>query len=741
MALWRPICVGALMSAAGCGSHSAQGGVDAGQSICSQMHRAFSQWQGTEISECGPDVTSLIELTPIGNHEILARRRFSSPYDVWTVDAQGAVSPQPTPVEPPDGAMTAGFAFLPGAPPRVLVYDPRSPTWTLYLSVPSPAPGSNSLASPQIGSWPQGDAFASGNGEPAGHQFVGLENGALLDRNLSDGSSRIWQFVPASDGTTSLVLVPNLAGGPREALRRGHRLSHLGPGRMLEWLPHICNVAALPAGGACAGADYNIWSYTLDASAPRDPFDASPVSTGTWTDVGAGQDMFADDVNLFVWTRASGDLQSYTLDPSAADPRARPFHDLLTDQLSSRDWEPPTQAPGIKNLVLILQNGRSFDSYFGAYCQGNATGGVALACDESTGCDPMPLSVAGAASCAPLDPATDTHVPASSPACLRAKIDNGAMDGFALAPPSGLCGDPLDFACAAAGPSAGALAGYDSLAESGALADRFFQTYGYATNQAGVALDGDPTLENLLYLVAARFGDPSLLADTPLLTKELARNDVPWAVYAGPTNLPQFALFGVPLFYDPDWYPFRSLESGELEHDIAVGTLPSVAVVVPDGDDPARSEAPGHPFAAAIDYVNGLVDSIASSPIYGGDTLVLLTYLTAGGYYDHVAPPPPPPLTVDGSSSDPAQSGPIWYGPRVPLLAAAPFGRAGQVSHVQLELSSLTVFIDWNWLHGSSLKGVRESTDRRQYRDAVDNNIGSLIDPVAAGIDVPCGHD
>jgi hypothetical protein len=60
---------------------------------------------------------------------------------------------------------------------------------------------------------------------------------------------------------------------------------------------------------------------------------------------------------------------------------------------------------------------------------------------------------------------------------------------------------------------------------------------------------------------------------------------------------------------------------------------------------------------------------------------------------------------------------------------------------VQLELSSLTVFIDWNWLHGTGLKGVRESSDPRQYRDTVANNIGSLIDPLAAGIAIPCGHD
>ena len=72
------------------------------------------------------------------------------------------------------------------------------------------------------------------------------------------------------------------------------------------------------------------------------------------------------------------------------------------------------------------------------------------------------------------------------------------------------------------------------------------------------------------------------------------------------------------------------MNGGELEHDIAVGALPSGrGRRCPIMDDAARSEAPGKPFDPGIAYVQSLVNAIAASP-YQDDTLVLVTYLTAG---------------------------------------------------------------------------------------------------------------
>ena len=43
----------------------------------------------------------------------------------------------------------------------------------------------------------------------------------------------------------------------------------------------------------------------------------------------------------------------------------RPAKSPEAELLKSPDWIPPTRSPAIKHLVLILQDGRSFDSYFG----------------------------------------------------------------------------------------------------------------------------------------------------------------------------------------------------------------------------------------------------------------------------------------------------------------------------------------------------------------------------------------
>ena len=316
--------------------------------ICSQMHRDVSRWQGTEIADCGPDVSGLIELTPIGNDLLLARRRFSPLDDLWSLSPQGVPGAEPISVDQVMGGATAGFTLLAGSPSRVLVYDPRQSQWNLYVTQSSAASGAI-LGSAGQGQWPTGYWPANQDGGPWNHQFVGLENGNVLDRDLGDGSTRIWTVVSGADATSPTALVPSssLVGGPHEHFRRGHRLVHLGPNRLLEWLPRPCPGAA-PA-HPCAGSDFNVWSYSLDAGAA---LNFHIVSSGFWPDSGPRATSRPTQT-----TCSSGPAPpavcapsrsiSALADPLGQDAARRP---AANAQLASQDWTPPTSAPAIKHL-------------------------------------------------------------------------------------------------------------------------------------------------------------------------------------------------------------------------------------------------------------------------------------------------------------------------------------------------------------------------------------------------------
>lgn len=737
MTRWSILVGASLMVVACASSPPSTAGSSAPPSLCSRLHREIAQQQG-EADTCGADVTQLLELTAVGNGFLLARRRFGPYDDLWQLTPQGLsyVSVQ----QPVENEHIAALTLLPGPTPQVLVTDPRALDWHIYSAAPPPA--ETYLVTPFSGGWPA-TGWKGRDGQPWGHEFIGLEDGNVLDRDLGDGSARVWQVDLRSGPAPVLTLRADLVGAPRDAFTRGHNLLYLSPGRLLEWaVPASANAPGVSAAD-CSGAAYAVWTYSLDpGSTTREPFDAVAQAPGCWGDIGAGNDVLGDGQFLFVRDRATGVMRSYTVNPAYDNPLderllldTRMAGSKEAEALKSPDWIPPTRSPGIKRLVLVLQDGRSFDSYFGRYCTGAAgsDGAPPAQADGTDGCEAMPVSIAGApAGCVALE-AAPTDAPDATPTCMSQKIAGGSMSGFTTAP----CGNPMDVICG----GAGADAPYYDLLQNGALADRMFQTFAYFTGTPPPSfLTTD--VENLLYLGNTHFNaDQLALQDTPFLTNELDRLYVEWAFYAGANNLSQLvhAPTSVPQFYDPSWYPYRSLPSGELERDIALGKLPYVSLVLPDATDPDRGEGPGHSPANGIAFVHHLVETINASP-YRGETLVLVTYLTAGGFFDHVRPPPALSGTVDAIDETAAQ--PIPYGPRVPLLALGNFARKNHVAHEQLELSSLAVFIEWNWLHSSVLKGSRQFGDMRSGRDAVVNNIGSLLDPTMTGEPaVPIRHD
>jgi phospholipase C len=394
---------------------------------------------------------------------------------------------------------------------------------------------------------------------------------------------------------------------------------------------------------------------------------------------------------------------------------------------------------GVPHVVIIVQENHTFDTYFGTWC--TAAPGSNPTCTAGVSCcEAAPAMDPGGASPIVLDDTSNAAFdPNHEQACELGEIDMGAMDKFVTGTS---CSDPRNFAIA----SAATVKPYRDLAAQYAIADRYFQPI------AGQSSSNDMYLAVAHEVFVDNAYEPMTLGDQCSLTMgrmdftgktiadllKSAGKTVNWyaegyalmksAGTSCPTT-PTACKFGLPVYpcvYDPSDVPFNYYAqfddaSGfmrdytQLAKDLAEGTLPDVAYVKGYG---FHSEHPGYrtTISAGTTFVTSVFQAIQAS-CYKDTTLVLLTWDEGGGFFDHVSPPPE--STVDNQP----------YGMRVPLLAMGRFAQKGTVSHVTMEHSSIVKFLEWNYLGGK--------TGQLQARDAVVNNIGSLLDPTEVGATIP----
>ncbi|MGW7284841.1 phosphocholine-specific phospholipase C [Streptomyces sp. NPDC054847] len=121
----------------------------------------------------------------------------------------------------------------------------------------------------------------------------------------------------------------------------------------------------------------------------------------------------------------------------------------------------------------------------------------------------------------------------------------------------------------------------------------------------------------------------------------------------------------------------RRVETGTLADsfraDVAAGRLPAVSYLVPSAVD---SEHPGtsSPIASAS-LVYKVLDALASHPEVWRRTVVLINYDENDGFFDHVPPPVPPADNTD----ERWQGLPTGLGIRVPMLVVSPWSVGGYV--------------------------------------------------------------
>jgi phospholipase C len=127
--------------------------------------------------------------------------------------------------------------------------------------------------------------------------------------------------------------------------------------------------------------------------------------------------------------------------------------------------------------------------------------------------------------------------------------------------------------------------------------------------------------------------------------------------------------------YGPSWASNVISPSARVLTDISSGQLRNVSWIVPDFKN---SDHAGSKNTSGPSWVAAIVNAVGHSK-YWRDTVVLITWDDAGGWYDHVAPPH---IDYDG------------LGMRVPLLIVSPYTKRAFVSHEQYEFGSILRFTE-----------------------------------------------
>jgi phospholipase C len=351
----------------------------------------------------------------------------------------------------------------------------------------------------------------------------------------------------------------------------------------------------------------------------------------------------------------------------------------------------------IKHVVVLMQENRSFDHYFGAMpgVRGFADPSVPKSRFYQTDAQNpdkflLPFHADTRSTSAQNLPST-SH----SWGPQHQSWDNGKMDGFVT---SHLAAD------GDAGQYTMAYFKRDDVPFHWALADAFTVCDGYHCSMMG------PTWPNRLYLMTGQV-DPTGVAGGPVTSnfvpaqgyswqtypEMLTAAGVSWKIYQEADNYGmnvmeyfdqyQNAATSSPLYQNA----MRFYQAGQFEYDAANDRLPTVSWVIPTS---FQSEHPDFTPAAGADFVASKVNAIASNPDVFAKTVFVLIYDENDGYFDHVTPPTPPAgtagefLTVDGVSD------PIGLGFRVPCIIVSPWTVGGFVSHDTFDHTSVIRLIE-----------------------------------------------
>jgi phospholipase C len=383
----------------------------------------------------------------------------------------------------------------------------------------------------------------------------------------------------------------------------------------------------------------------------------------------------------------------------------------------------------IRHVVIIMQENRSFDSFFGTF---PGADGIPMKDGVPTVCVPDPY----AHRCVkPYHTSEDRdaggphdHIDAI------ADIDGGKMDGFIKQAHSGrhlacvasvqapACSlSPADAASVMGYHDARELPNYWAWAKAFVLQDHMFESdtswslpahlYLVSGWSARCAKKGDP--KSCKAAIQAPGSPPGEPQNTTGKVPDYAWTDITYLLHAHHVSWRYYVFNGTQPDCDDNamfckavpqnaktpgiWNPMPYFDTVRKDHQLGdieplrdflaaakSGTLPAVSWITP------TQKVSDHPPALISDgqtYVTGLIDRLMKSPDWDS-TAIFLAWDDWGGFYDNVEPP-----IVDYQG----------YGLRVPGLLISPYAKKGYIDHQILSFDAYLKFIEDDFLGGARL--------------------------------------
>jgi phospholipase C len=410
----------------------------------------------------------------------------------------------------------------------------------------------------------------------------------------------------------------------------------------------------------------------------------------------------------------------------------------------------------IKHVIIIMQENRSFDSYFGTY---PGADGIPMRDGVPTVCVPNP---AGGCTLPYHDIADINGGGPHGEANAVADVDGGLMDGFIRQRDASraTCREVDDPACSLGGApdvmgyhTAAEIPSYWTYAKDFVLQDHMFEPvkswslpdHLYMVSAWSAKCKNRSPMSCVNNIVGpygvAKFNQAVQQELTTGKTSiDLAWTDITWLLYAKHVSWAYYIQTGTQPDCDDDsdetcapvrqsattpgiWNPLPLF--GDVQHDhqlhniqslsaffsaAKAGTLPSVSWITPSGDDSEHPPASVHQGQA---YVTALINAVMKSRDWKS-TAIFLSWDDWGGFYDNVVPP-----AVDRNG----------YGLRVPGLVISPYARKGFIDHQILSSDAYLKFIEDDFLGGARLNPKTDGRpDRRPDVREDERILGNLAE-------------